>query len=285
MQSSIKNILVPINFSASASDVIETGIAMCKRHNAVLHLLQVIRQTGFPYPSGKNALLVDLRLKNRQVNQEALELKARRISEVHNINCYYHIIDGPFASTVASIAADFYCDIILLERSPSSLLAKLFKTNSAYEVVERAGCPVLIIPGYCQKIRFDSILFPVTPSQTIVNKLEKSLPIIQKNNSKVTLFGSTSGKNDYFECQLVNNLTILLKSTIALTNDCVETEMNPTRQTAKKIIEKGTEKNADLIVISASIRKGLKYLLTQSYTEKMVNNSPIPVLSVKCELA
>lgn len=282
MQSSIKNILVPINFSTSSSDAVETGIAMCKRHNAVLHLLQVTRQNGFSYPAGKNALLIDLRLQARKENQETLEFKAKCISERHNITCYYHINDGPFASTVASVAADFYCDIILIERNQSSLLSNLFKTNSAYEVVKHAACPVLTIPNHCLKMHFNSILFPVTPSQTIVDKLEKSLPIIRRNNSKVTLFGSTTSESNLLDRQLINNLNTLLKSTIALTNRYVETEMATTRQTAKKIIEKGREKNADLIIISASVGRGLKHLITTSYAEKMVNNSPIPVLSVKC---
>lgn len=283
MQSSIKNILVPINFSTASADVIETGIAMCKRHNAVLHLLQVVKQSSFPYPAGKSALLVDLRLKTRQMNEELMELKAKRIAQSHGITCYYHISDGPFASTVATVAEDFYCDMILLGRSPSSLLSRLFKTNNAYEIIEQASCPVMIIPGDCLKTHFNSVLFPVTPSQTVFDKLEKSLPIIQQNNSRVTLFGSTAGAHDTSGFESVDHLNGYLKSAIGSTNNHVETEMELTPQTAKKIIDKGREKNADLIIISASIRKGLR--LTQSYAEKMIYHSPIPVLSVKCEFA
>ena len=65
MEKLIKNILVPVNFTNSAENAIHIAIAMCKRHDASLHLLKVNKESDFPYPSGKNALLIGIRLESR----------------------------------------------------------------------------------------------------------------------------------------------------------------------------------------------------------------------------
>ncbi len=277
----IKNIIVPLNFSASANSVIETGIAMCKQHDAVLHLLQVNPEASLPNLAGKNALLMDLRLQARRDDLDTMELKAKTISETNQITCFYHISEGPFAQTVAAVANDFYCDLILLERPGTSPLSIFLKSNNAYEIVGLSNCPVLMIPDRWAKKSFNSVLFPVWPANSILDKLDVSLPIIRENKSRVTLFGSTTTRNKLSESVMVDNLIRSAYSIIKMTNKNVEREMDPTPRTARKIIRKAIEKRSDLVVISASVKRGLKHFFRRDYTEIMLNDCPVPVLSVK----
>ncbi|SKB36428.1 universal stress protein [Daejeonella lutea] len=281
MQRAIKNVLIPVNFSASATHAIETGIGMCMRHGATLHLLQVNRDSVMPHPAGRNALLMDLRLQARKNDQDALEWKAKSIAQDYRISCFFHLREGQFAKTVASVAKDFYCDMILLERQIPSSFAGLINTHSAYQILFQTDCPVMVIPARCAKKRFDSILFPISPAQAIGSKLDVSLPIIRENKATVTLIGSTTSRNSISECVHVNNLIQSAHSVISRNTNKVDKELDPTRRTAKKIIRKAIEKSTDLVIISASFKTSLEHLFTGNYTQQMLNTCPVPVLSVR----
>ena len=61
----------------------------------------------------------------------------------------------------------------------------------------------------------------------------------------------------------------------------LERDMGATSGSAAVVVEKAIEKKSDLIIITASITKGVKSFFTSNYTEKVMNNPFVPVLSVK----
>lgn len=282
MANTFKNILVPINFTGSSSEqTLEIGIAMCKRHGATLHLLKINRENGFAYPSGKSAMLIRLRLESRMEERKSFELYAKEISNKHDIECFYHIKEGPFSEIICDTAMNFNCDLIILEKPVIPPLLSLFNHKNTCEIIERTPCSVMTVPKDSKQIDFKSILIPVWPTKKILKEVEISLPIIQKNQSEVLLLGSISSLSRKWELNLVKNLIISLGSLIKLGNNKVLKEIDQTPATAKKTLKKAVDNQSDLIVISVNKKQNLKSLFIQSYTEKIINNSPIPVLSIK----
>lgn len=280
MNKTIRNILVPINFSNSSEGAISTGIAMCKRHQAVLHLLHVKKESMFVYPPGKNARIASLALEAEVARLDQLELQAQRIQRENNISCFYHLGNGHFHNAVAEIAEDFYCDLIIVEKSRHSGFFYFFNSNNAYKILKQAKCPVLTIPTEKKYLNFKKILFPLRPSTSGLDKFEIALPIIKRNKSKVLLFAPIQDNNTAIlktANDLINKADHLMKKG----NVFHENEINITQDMALEVVKKAIEKKSDLIIISASIKKGLISLFTQNYTEKVINNASVPVLSVK----
>lgn len=281
MEKIIKNILVPINFSHSSDRAIRTGVAMCKRHGAALHLLKVKGVNNFAYPSGKNALLIGLRLESIMDELNSMESYTKDIANKYEINCFYHIKEGAFSKTVAEAAEDFYCDLIVLEKQPDNPILGSLGSRNACEVIGHAKCPVMTVPGNSFNENFKSILLPVGANKSLLNSLEISLPIIKKNHSKVVLFGSIKIPDNNKEFKMVKKMVVSVDALTSLTNENVEGELGDSPGTAKNILKKAIEMQSDLIIISANVKSGLKSFFTPSYTEKIIKNSPVPVLSIK----
>lgn len=281
MKKTIRNILVPINFSNSSEGAISTGIAMCKRHQAVLHLLHVKKEGMFVYPPGKNARIASLALEAEVARLDQLELQAQRIQSENNISCFYHLANGHFHNAVAEIAEDFYCDLIIVEKSRHSGFFSFFNSNNAYKILKQAKCPVLTIPNEKKYLNFKKILFPLRPATSGLDKFEIALPIIKRNKSKVLLFAPIQDNKTAIELKTANDLINKADYLMKKGNVFHENEINITQDTALEVVKKAIEKKSDLIIISASIKKGLISLFTQNYTEKVINNASVPVLSVK----
>ena len=281
IRKTIKHILIPINFSEKSKNAIRTGIAMCIRHGADLHLLFVKKENKSIIPPGKNPQLLGIILEAETALQRRLEAQAKAIQRKHHINCYYHTAQGTFSPAVASVANDFYCDLIILEKNRNAKPFSWLKTNSVYEILKKVSCPVLSLPPDRSRLNFKKILFPIRALPKGLQKLEIALPIIKENNSKVVLFGSVRNKKRHSDSEIVDELIAKANSLITNSQMSVENEVNITEDVAKEVVNKAVEKKSDLIIISASIKKGLKSVFVSNYTERIIENSPVPVLSVK----
>jgi nucleotide-binding universal stress UspA family protein len=281
MEKEIKNILVPMNFSNACDQAIETGVAMCKRHGAALHLLEVKKEQRFVYPTGRSAQLIAMRLQSHMAELNFMETYAREIAKEHHIDCYYHLLEGPFARTVAEVAADFYCDLIILEQDKSDTLYSTFLNPSPGEIIRATDCPVMTLPRNSFSTDFKSISFPVWAKKAVLGKLEIAIPIIRKNDSRITLLGAMKNDNDPWELNMVEKLASSVQSLISSATDKIEKEVDPAPNTARKILARARKKGSDLLVISSSPNQGIKSVFTPTYTQQIIKNSTIPVISVK----
>lgn len=281
MEKAIKNILVPLNFSSSSESAIQLAIAMCKRHDAALHILQVNKENDFPYPTGKNALLIGIRLESRAAELKSLERYANEIEQTTQIKCFYHIEEGDFSATVAEIANNFYCDIILVEKRGRSPLFNISFKRDVCKLINASNCPVMTVPRNGKSSKFKSILFPLWVKRPIITKLQAALPIIEKNGSTVTLFGSVNSPNDRDELDLLGKLMGSVRELISPSTKNIINEIEDTPGSATNILRKARASDTDLIVIAAQFNSGYSSFFRRSYTRFIINRSSVPVLSVK----
>ncbi|MDP3468438.1 MAG: universal stress protein [Daejeonella sp.] len=281
MKKEIKNILVAINFSNSTENAVKIGLAMCKRHNASLHLLKVNKVNDFPYPIGKKALLIGFRLETMMAEMKSLEKYAKDLEETHQIKCYYHIEEGSFSTTVDKVATIYDCELIVLEKKSGSSHFSFFNNRDVSTIIKTTSCPVLVVPENCPHDNFKMILFPFWLKKPNLPKLELTLPIIEKNASKVILFGMVKSPNDIKELDTVNRLMRSVHKLISITTRNIKTELEKTSGTAKSILKKAVESESDLIVISGHVKSNLPIFGKQSKNRFIINNASVPVLNLK----
>lgn len=281
MEKIIKNILVPINFSNSSDKALQIAIAMCKRHNASLHLLKTNKVNNFPYPSGKSALLIGIRLESKVAELKSIETNSIQIEENHQIKCFYHLVDGDFSKTVAETADDFHCDLIILEKKFKPARFNLQSNKEFCKIIKNSPCAVMTVSANCQHENFKSILFPVWVNRSIITKLQAASPIIKKNESKIVLLGSVKSQNDKKEVNMIGKLMCSVRSLISLTTKNIENEIEYAPSTAQSILRKAIEHKSDLIVLSANENSGFRSLFEESYNRFIIDHSIVPVLSLK----
>lgn len=254
---------------------------MCKRHGAVLHLVHLKEDTNLVFPPGKNPQILEMVLEAELAVVDRLESQANKIMEENEIVCFYHTAEGPYYKTISSKAKDLQGDLIILEKNRSGTGFSLVKKNSIYRVLRYSGCAVLTVPYEQVFLNFKNILFPVRPLRSALEKLYTTLPIIRKNDSKVLLFSPLKPELEKEERQTVNELMQRADQIMSEDKVPVERELKVAHDLAREVVKKAIEKKSDLIVITAIISKGIKAAFTRDYTQKVIEDSPVPVLSVK----
>lgn len=276
-----KDILIPVNFSESSDHAIRTGVEMCKRHQTALHLLFVSQEHNLAIPPGKNAGVFEMAVAAKVALQDEMEAQAKRIEQEHSIDCFFHTAEGVFHTAVAETADDFRCELIILQKSGSKGIFEMGQTSRIYKIIKHAACPVLTIPAKKPVLNFRKVLFPVRPLVSALEKLDVALSIIKKNHSRVLLFSAVNKRNQAAEIPLVNELTNRACYQMGINDIDIEKELNVADDMAREVVNKAVERKSDLIIITATIKKGLKALFYKNYTEKVISSSPVPVLSVK----
>lgn len=281
MKNSIKNILIPLNFSSSSESAVATGIAMCKRHKAALHLLHVTEGNSLVLPPGKNPRTLELFLLAQTDLLKDLERRAAQIQEEHEISCFFHLATGSLYQAIATKTADFHCDLILVEKKRRPALFTFQRSQSVYRLLKMIGRPVLTVPAGSRNFNFKNVLFSLAPFSSESFSAGIALPIIRKNNSKVSLYASVRPAKKQSETELANQLTDLAQTLISGEKAAeIEKEIEAGPNTVKKIMSQAEDKKTDLIVVSARIADGLRSWFRNSGTRKILEESPYPVLAV-----
>lgn len=278
MQKDIKNILVPVNFAYSSENSIATAVAMCKRHNAILHLLYVTEGKHL-LMVGKHYGTLEMAIAAEVAVQDKLELQAKEIANSNQITCFFHTTSGPFYEAVAKKVTDLYIDLLVIEKPASSGLFEFRTGHDVYKMLSSAGCPVLSVPDEAAALNFKRVLFPLRAVPAGLKKLDIALPIMKMSRSKVTLFSLLDERQS--DAKLINTMTMQADNQMLKEGVDKEVSQVKTTRMAEEVISKSVENASDLIVITANAKKGLKSLFTSSYTEKILKSSRVPVLSVK----
>jgi hypothetical protein len=126
---------------------------------------------------------------------------------------------------------------------------------------------------------FKNVLIPVKQDSCELQKLDSSLPIIIKNKSKALLY-SLAKKGQINRYDIRHRILIWASNLIKFQIDSRK-EVKVCKYSAETVIKKATDKQFDLIVITANTTTRLQDIFRSNYTKKVINDSQVPVLSIK----
>ncbi|RDB06708.1 universal stress protein [Runella aurantiaca] len=276
----LHRILVPIDFTATSLNALQTAIAMAIRHKAELILVHIV-STEMVYVLPEGGIMMDTGI-DASVKTALLQLDdmARRIRQQHNLTCAYEVKSGSVTFAVVETAKKRGVDIIVMGAYETSKLWAFFMGSTAFSILKNAPCPVLTVPSRKQWLRFKSVLFPVRPVVNALEKYEFARKIIQKNDAKLIVMGVLErlGPHNFDELnkeasQLINNLK----------TDGVQlqTEFHFCDSLAEIILEKAHLLDVDLLIITASIDYQIKNSFIGPFAQQIVNHANVPVLSIR----
>ncbi len=274
----MKNILVPTDFSACASDAIKTALDIAETYNAKIHLFTNLNlSSGFinTLEKDKTSFPEDLQ---KVENAKTLLDKWKELAQRRNIELTSGWKGGHFLENIKDEVSFYDIDFIVMGSHGVSGKSEYFIGSNTQRVVRTVSCPVLVIKDYQQKFNLEKVIFASDfgPEQKVV--LEYLLDLIKPYNPEIHLLQINT--SSWF-----TQPYILVKETM---NDfkemChpfkVETHFYRDWTIDAGIRHMSEEIGADLAIISNIKKHPLKRIFAGSNVEALINHADFPVLSV-----
>lgn len=284
MEYQIKKILMATDFTSSANNALQVAVAIAARQNAKLILLHVISPIYIGRPFGLNTIYS--KANENQIAQayEVLnEIKTVILRECNKLNIAVYATIGTVSRAVNEFEMNEDVDLIVIGKKDTSENELVFIGSNAYNIIKEATCPVLTIPEMFKKMTFKSVLYPIRNSPGMVEKFDYIKPIVEKNHSNIHLLGIVES----LEKEELRTIENKMKEVFLVMNE-IKGEISYAntlgQKLAEEIIKFANERKDDLLVLNATLEKNWYQFFTGTFTQKILANAQIPVLTIKPNL-
>ena len=290
----IRNVLVPVDFSAPSLRALEFALPLTKQFGADLHLVHVFA-ADHPFTGlvGMPFALPEFEI-GRSVHEQLKDV-ARKYS-IDLRPGFLHALKGRAFEEICRVGRDEQIDLIVIATRGNTGVKHLLG-STAERVVRYSSCPVLVTHGakpFGAVPSFRKILVPVDFSECSIQGLEYAKVFAKHFKSKITLLNSV-----HFQYYLASDectrydLPRLTQQAYAVAHDQMRDvvektdwaglEVDTSLQTGhpgQQICEHARDSDVDLIVTSTHGSTGFTHLLLGSVAEYVVRHAHCPVLVV-----
>ncbi|MFD0793439.1 universal stress protein [Mucilaginibacter litoreus] len=280
MKTNIKNILIPIDFSETSLNALNTSIQMAKRHGAALHLLYVQDITNYNPELGQLVTIDPMVDEAFEKEKYLLEQTASSISLEHLVICHLHFAKGILHTVIAQYATELSADILVIGTDPGISKKSYLEDSLVYKVLKKTTCHVLTVPARKEINHFRQIIFPVLSDEKPLAKLQLARSIIEKNNAAVYVVGIVK-KHELNILKPLRELSDRIRMRLNRFAGKATKGSIYSVSPAKDINAISRKENAQLIVIEGRTKRTLKEFFFGNFTQRMIRNTRAAVLMVK----
>jgi nucleotide-binding universal stress UspA family protein len=274
----IKRILVPIDFSETASLALEHATFMAKLLKAELHLLYVMEAHSF-VSSISQAFSKTKSDYEEKIESSAADRFKDMVSKIHHdtgMPVESHVLKGKIYKTIIHTASELNADIIIMGTHGASGFQEHLIGSNAYKVVSNAPCPVITVQTHIKKVGFHDIVLPIDNSPTSRQKVTAAIEIAKFYKSVIHIAGLITSSNEEtlrkFDVKINQVKYFIEEHEVPYTIKTINGEHLSTL-----LMDYGSQINADLMIIMTDQEGGL---FMGSGAQKIVNHSKIPIMSV-----
>jgi nucleotide-binding universal stress UspA family protein len=197
---SIRNILVPIDFSKLSIHAIKTAERLARRFAASVHLAHV-RQ--FDYAAGFSAPAPPFApfplMKYEQDGEKRIVKELNALAREYGVSSgICHVLGGaPAFDEVCRVAKTIPADLIVMPTHGRTGLKHVFLGSTAERIVQHSPCPVLVTRGSAfqsrtgSPFRINRILVPVDFSSRSLEGLQYAIGFANEFGAKIILLHAT----------------------------------------------------------------------------------------------
>jgi nucleotide-binding universal stress UspA family protein len=300
---SIRNILVPIDFSRMSIQAIETAKGFAQLFGATVHLAHVHQ---FYYPAGFTAPMPPvIPYSTYTYDKEAEERAVRELNVLarkHELSpATAHLLTGaPAFDEICKLARELPADLIITPTHGHTGLKHVFLGSTAERIVQHSPCPVLVSHQPKRQAKngarssVNSILVPVDFSDCSLRGLNYAIGFAEKCAAKIILlhaveFGYAYTSDGYAMYDLSELKKAAQKDAERQMAEFVkaakfgrvpfETAFR-TGTPVEEISAFAEGHDVDLIITTTHGLTGFKHVLIGSTAEQVVRHAPCPVLVV-----
>ena len=268
-EAAFKRLVVPLDGSAIAEQVLATARAFARSYEATIELIAVENKDG----------------DNQKDLNEYLELVAALI-EGDGLSVEYHLRSGEPDKEIDKFSREIEADLIVMSTRGRFEVGQLLSGSTAQRVVERTSTPIMLIrptdSWRSRRSHFKRILVALDGSEAAENVLPFIRAFANRFDSKVLLLsvpeGSESeGFKETVERYLEDIADALRDEGYDITT--LVTGSGP----ARTILEISEDEKVDLIMMASHGRGGIErseHIAIGSVAERIVQKTPCPVFLV-----
>jgi len=272
----MKEIIVAIDFSKGSLYALDLAIDIANKTDANIMMVWVDNQTESDSIISSSGTEIRNEAKNHiEKIQEEYQKKLLRGK------LSYKLRKGRVYNEIANQAKYNDAELIIAGTHGASGFEKMWMGSNAFRIVTYAPCPVITIRyGFNFNKKLERIILPVDSSMDTRQKVPFTCKIAKYFDAEIHVLGlyTTSLKAiqrkvdtyvDQVEKYLKDNHVKFVTNFVTADN------------TTNSTIEYAQKVNADLISIMTEQEKTAANFWLGPYAQQMVNNSPIPVLSIQ----
>ena len=300
----VRNVIVPVDFSAPSLSAVEFALPLVKQFGADLHLVHVVARD---YPI-TTLVAMPLVLPEAEINR-SVRRRLKEVARKYSIDLgreNIHVLKGRPFEEICRRARDVNVDLIIIATRGNTGFKHLVLGSTAERVVRYSPCPVLVVRGRDFKTNgrreeisgraaeFRKILVPIDFSECSMKGLTYAKALAKEFGANLVLLHSV--RLNYYVTSdeyARHDFPLLLqeeeKAARGQMRDLIRQtdwdgiELEPSLQighAGDQICVWAREYEADLIVTATHGRTGLKHVLLGSTAEYVVRHAPCPVLIV-----
>ena len=144
-----ERILCPTDFSENAEQALQYACVIAGEHHSELHLLHVLPDITAAMSLYGDLVFVmpDEWIGTMETHSDELLVKMPQHKPEGIGNIIRETIQGETATEIINYAGDKNIDLIVMGTHGKSDLAHIFMGDTAHKVLQKAHCPVMIVPS------------------------------------------------------------------------------------------------------------------------------------------
>ncbi len=273
----VRKILIPYDFSETADLSLEHAVFMAKLFKAEITLAHIVETVTFT--SAISHALSGFEKKVESASNEKLQELADKLHQENGVKVNVITEVGKIYKKIVHVAKQNHCDVIVMGTHGTGGTSSVLGSNTS-KVVMESHCPVISVQTHAKKVGFTKIVLPVDDTPESRQKVNYALELAKHYNAHVYVSGLMQSNNeDYqrkFRIKIEQVVDFLAGHGVACESKFIAGD-----DRAKMTLKIATENDADLIIIMTEQEASIAGLLLGTYATKVVNQSKIPVMTVR----
>lgn len=279
MNQSQSKIVVPIDFSEQSIVALKQSYNIARFSNAELLLLNVIDEDFF---KSLEQIFTEASYEDpvRDQIQIKLDKLANQVIEETGLKVNTTIRKGKIYEEIVHIAREVDAKFIIMGTYGAMGLKKKFIGSNAARVIKEADCPVITIKGRSHHRGCKKIVLPLDLSKETKEKVGKAIELAKFFGSTIYVISVVDTDDEFIMNKLTRQME-QVKSILENNSILNNTEFLQGSDISKEIINYAEKIDADLIIIMTQQEIFWTELFIGFAAQEIINNSDIPVLSIR----
>jgi len=270
----IQKILVPTDLSHTSLKALDTAVAIAVKHKAALQLLNII-EPSFDALADEN----DSSITHLSTASDVLTALAGTIQYSKELKLNIIQAEGNVTENIIKHAFLHHCDLIIMGTHGASGYRDGFIGSNTYRVIKHSACPVLTVPPTGKYNSFKNVLFPIRPVSGALLRYDIVCHFLSSQSSMDVLGLSYNKINP--DTNILEKLIEEVKEDLEMDKVKAKPSWGEGQSVAEDVLHHMQQTHPDLLVVTPVLDVITKHGFTGPHTQKIINCSRVPVLSIK----
>lgn len=274
----IKRILIPTDFSKTATLALDQAVFLARLCKAELFILHSIEVPDPIYTVNEPIIYVRDTKPVEVEAQKRLDELAESLKKENSITVRTICTLGKAAVEIMKAVKKYKIDVTVMGTHGAHGFNEYFVGSNAHKTVSISLCPVITVQAKPKKLGFTNIVLPIDDSFHSRQKVNETIALAKKYSAKIHILGLVDKDTD------PKKLNIKLESVEKAIERAGLTYDRKTvkgKNLAVAALNYSKKVKADLISVLSNHESHLNGIFLDAFAKQIVNHSRIPVLSIR----